>query len=191
VTNCGALIGDAQVDTNLLTECSNWYCDSLCIAWRTVAETHFVAKHCWHYQPWEFVPGSVLALQLESAIPSGARSSLRLICFCLICSLLPGKEWGHFPHPQAGWLWRNGILFIHSFIHSCPRRIYNPSLDLSLLIKKVGKGWWNDSSGKSACLAKMRPWIQTPVPQTHTHTHTKSRKENGIGQGFRIYDSGL
>jgi hypothetical protein len=38
-------------------------------------------------------------------------------------------------------------------------------------------GWHRDSSGKSACLARVRPSVQIPVTHTHTHTHTKYKNK--------------
>jgi hypothetical protein len=34
----------------------------------------------------------------------------------------------------------------------------------SLHLRMIKTGWWNGSSGKNACLASMRPQVQTPMP---------------------------
>jgi hypothetical protein len=37
--------------------------------------------------------------------------------------------------------------------------------DLILTNTQFSKDWWNGSSSKSACLASMKPWVQTPPPK--------------------------
>jgi hypothetical protein len=45
-------------------------------------------------------------------------------------------------------------------------------------IKKTMKGCWSGSSSKSACLATMRPWVQTPVPQKNQTKKQKQKQTN-------------
>jgi hypothetical protein len=46
-----------------------------------------------------------------------------------------------------------------------------------LEIKRLLQGWWSVSSGNSACLARVRPWVETLVPQK------KGKKKNLITAG--------
>jgi hypothetical protein len=46
--------------------------------------------------------------------------------------------------------------------------IKEPSFSVSKI--SIFRGWWNGSNHKNACLASMRPWVQTPVlPQKNNH----------------------